>query len=190
MKSPGTMLREAREERELSLDDMAAMTRIPRPMLEHLEKDRFEEYVAEVFLRGHLRNYGRELHLDVDQLVRAYERHTGRTRANSVAEFSTEKEDSGRGTITASGGGVARARRRASVAMEESSSRFARAFGGIRRSHLVAVILVVIGLFLMFGYLTNNRATAQDPVEFPQVDESAWEQDVEETRWLLEQTEE
>ncbi len=186
MKSPGTLLREGREARELSLDDVATMTRIPRTMLEHLEKDRFEEYVAEVFLRGHIRNYAREIHLDVEQVLQAYERHTGRARVNPLAEV----ERQGRRVQAPAGRAKAATLNRSRIGSnsEATSARISGYFGGLRRSHLVAILLVVVGLFMMFSYLTNNRATAQDPVDFPEADESAWEQDVEETRWLLEQT--
>lgn len=187
MKSPGTLLRQGREQRELSLDDVATMTRIPRAMLEHLEKDRFEEYVAEVFVRGHLRNYARELGLEVEQILQAYERHTGNRRVSPMAGV---ERDSRR----ASGGARSRRsslkRERVGAAADGSGSaaRVTDYLGGLRKTHVVAALLVVIGLFLILGYLTNNRATAQDAPEFPEASESAWEEDAEETRWLLEQS--
>lgn len=179
MKSPGKLLTEAREERGLTLDDVAAMTRIPKGMLEHLEHDRFEEYVAEVFARGHLRNYARELRLDPDKVLQSYERHTGRRRIDPLADA---QQGPGRGQAKSIGAD-------SSIAQTAESGSFKKQLGGIRGSHLVAAVLVVVGLFMMFGYLSNNRATAQDPADYQEEEASNWEleQDVEETRWLLEQ---
>ncbi len=179
MKSPGVLLREAREERGLALDDVAAMTRIPRGMLEHLEEDRFEEYVADVFARGHLRNYAQELRLDVDEVLQSYERLTGRRRQRTHTT-PMERKRVGLGRSSQAGG--------ADTADEIAG--VARFFGDVRRSHVIAVVLVLAGAFILFGYLSNNRATAQDPAEYQEAEESNWEleQNVEETRWLLEQS--
>ena len=186
MESPGKLLREAREERGLTLEDVAAMTRIPKTMLDHLESDRFEEYVAEVFARGHLRNYANELCIDADEVLKAYEQHTGsRKRQTSTGGWSTpvgleSKAKSGR-----------RAKKKSKSTSEASGAAMGlgRRLSALRRSHFIAVALVLAGLFMMFGYLTNNRATAQDPAEYEQFEETNWElhQDVEETRWQLEQ---
>jgi cytoskeleton protein RodZ len=186
MKSPGTMLQEAREEAGLSLSDVAAMTRIPKTMLGHLENDRFEEYVAEVFVRGHLRNYAREVHLDPETILQAYEKHTGRRRRDPLAE-AKKSGVLGRSaprpvptTMVPAGEGAAVAVRRKSPSP----------LSGVRPSHLVGAFLILCGLFVMLSFLSSNRATAQDPTTFPVADESAWEleQEVRETRWLLEQS--
>ena len=185
MKSPGSMLREAREERGLALDDVAAMTRIPRGMLEHLEEDRFEEYVAEVFVRGHLRNYAQELRLDVDEVLQCYERHTGRHgRDPLMTPVGMGSEEAARFGVSIKDD---------TVATSESaldSMGIGGHFGSFRRSHLVAVVLILAGVFILFGYLSNNRATAQDPAEYHEAEDSNWEleQNVEQTRWLLERT--
>lgn len=188
MESPGKLLREVREERGLTLDDVAAMTRIPKSMVEHLENDRFEEYVADVFVRGHIRNYARELRIDAEKVLQCYEHHTGRRRQNSASGPEGQRQQ------RTPRGGVAVARNRddleQAVDSEADVGRFRQYLGGLRRSHLVAVVLVLVGVFIMFGYLSNNRATAQDPAEFEEAEESDWEleQDVEETRWLLERS--
>lgn len=178
MKSPGKLLREAREERGLTLDDVAAMTRIPRGMLEHLEEDRFEEYGADVFARGHLRNYAQELRVDVDEVFQAYKRHTGRWR---------RQEDEPAATVATRRNPVTDGR--SSLAASGELADVRKFVGGIRSSHIVAAVLVLAGVFLVFGYLSNNRATAQDQAEYQEAEESDWEleEDVEQTRWLLEQ---
>ncbi|RDV38674.1 helix-turn-helix domain-containing protein [Bradymonadaceae bacterium TMQ3] len=184
MKSPGMMLREAREEQGLGLSDVATMTRIPRQMLEHLENDRFEEYVAEVFLRGHIRNYSRELGLDGEQVIQVYERFSGRKRQPLTIPEERRATPEPRAIPQA-----APAASGAAAVASPSSFDVQRYFETLRPSHMVAVVLVLFGIFVMFSFLSTNRATAHDPTGFPQADESAWEleQDVEQTRWLLEQ---
>ncbi len=179
MMTPGTMLREARESKGLSLADMAAMTRIPKTMLSHLESDRFEEYEAEVFVRGHLRNYARELRLDPEAILHAYERVTGKL------QNSPKVEDRKRISLRSRDSEAAPAPRTAS----SSSSTGSALMQSIRPTHMVAVVLVIFGLLVMLSFLTGNRATAKDPATFPITSDAVWEieQEVEQTRWLLEQ---
>ncbi|MBA2660878.1 MAG: helix-turn-helix domain-containing protein [Bradymonadaceae bacterium] len=174
MMTPGTMLREARESKGLTLADVAAITRIPKTMLGHLEHDRFEEYEAEVFVRGHLRNYARELRLDPEAILQSYERMTGKVMA------PPKVEERKRMTL------------RPRAVDQELNKRAPHSSGpmqSIRPSHLVAGVLVLCGIVVMASFLTSSRATAKDPASFPVASESVWEieQDVEQTRWLLEQ---
>jgi cytoskeletal protein RodZ len=166
MKSPGTLLKEARESRGLTLVEVAAMTRIPRTLLLHLEQDRFDEMKADVFVRGHLRNYARELGLDSEILVRGYERSAGLANAVESREF-----------------------RRASVVPERPAKNSKTHWvASIKPTHMFALALVVAAVVLFASLLSGTRATAKDPAQFPQTSGQAWEleQDVQETRWLLE----
>lgn len=56
----------------MSLDDIAAETRIPPRSLVSLEAGRFEELPADVFVRGFLRSYARCVGLDADDVLRSY----------------------------------------------------------------------------------------------------------------------
>jgi cytoskeletal protein RodZ len=71
-RSVGTLLRTSREESGRTLRDLASVTRIQASMLQCLEEDRFEELPAEVFCRGFLRSYARELGLDADAILTRY----------------------------------------------------------------------------------------------------------------------
>lgn len=183
MMTPGTMLREARESKSLSLSDMAAMTRIPKTMLSHLESDRFEEYEAEVFVRGHLRNYARELRLDPEAILHAYERVTGKLQNSPKVEerkrISLRSRDPEASAAPAPRAASSSSSKGAGSALMQS----------IRPTHMVAVVLVIFGLLVMLSFLTGNRATAKDPASFPVTSDAVWEieQEVEQTRWLLEQ---
>jgi cytoskeletal protein RodZ len=71
------MLSEARERLGLSTSEVATITRIPRVMLEHLERDQFHEYCAPVFIKGHLSNFARAVRVDAERVLIAYERQMG-----------------------------------------------------------------------------------------------------------------
>ncbi len=183
----GATLRQAREHLGLSLAEVAAVTRIPRQMLEHLERDRFAEYSAPVFVRGHLSNYARELRLDLHQLMRAYERQTGQRPAQAPAESVAVSP-----VVAAARPAVARARqaaRRARPSAARQHPGVARLAESVRPRHMAGVFLILCALFAAFTLIHGNRATAQDQAHFPETSQDDWslERDVKKTRWLLEQ---
>jgi cytoskeletal protein RodZ len=71
-----------RKRKGVSLDQLAAMTKIPRPQLELLEADRYEELPGMVFAKGFLRCCARSLELNPDTVLGLlYERERERLRA-------------------------------------------------------------------------------------------------------------
>lgn len=68
----GTWLRRQRELREISLREIADVTKISIRYLEALEQDRFDVLPAPVFARGFLREYARFVGLDPDEVVNTY----------------------------------------------------------------------------------------------------------------------
>ncbi len=70
----GRTLREAREAKGLSLEEVQADTKIRRKYLQALEDGREDEFPAEVYLRGFLRSYANYLGLDGLALVEEYRR--------------------------------------------------------------------------------------------------------------------
>ncbi|OGR95338.1 MAG: hypothetical protein A2V88_11940 [Elusimicrobia bacterium RBG_16_66_12] len=64
----GAVLRAERLKRGLSLEAVAAQTRISKRFLEAMENDRFEEFPAVVYLRGFLKGYCEHLDLDFPAL--------------------------------------------------------------------------------------------------------------------------
>ncbi len=68
----GTWLRRQRELREISLREIADVTKISIRYLEALERDRFDVLPAPVFARGFLREYARYVGLDPDEVVNSY----------------------------------------------------------------------------------------------------------------------
>ncbi len=68
----GGWLRRQRELRQVSLREIADVTKISIRYLEALEEDRFDVLPAPVFARGFLREYARYVGLDPDEVVNTY----------------------------------------------------------------------------------------------------------------------
>jgi len=74
MESIGAYLMRERELRQVSLEELFQLTRIPLKSLSALEEDRFEDLPGEVFVRGFLRSCAVALDLDCDDLLERYDR--------------------------------------------------------------------------------------------------------------------
>jgi cytoskeletal protein RodZ len=72
MEPIGTFLRREREDRGLSLDEIADVTRIPSQSLALLEEGRFESLPGDPFVRGFLRAYARALGVKTDDVLARY----------------------------------------------------------------------------------------------------------------------
>jgi cytoskeletal protein RodZ len=68
----GAWLRRQRELREISLREIADVTKISIRYLEALEQDRFDVLPAPVFAHGFLKEYARYVGLDADEVVNSY----------------------------------------------------------------------------------------------------------------------
>ena len=69
----GQYLREEREKKNLSLEDVAKVTRITLENLQALELDDFQAISAPIFVRGFLRTYASQLGLDPNEIMARYE---------------------------------------------------------------------------------------------------------------------
>ena len=69
----GTLLREAREAKGVTLADVQEATRINSRYLEALEEGQYDVLPSEVHVRGYLRNYARYLGLDPKPLLDRYQ---------------------------------------------------------------------------------------------------------------------
>ena len=70
--SLGTYLRQQRERRQVSLQDIAAATKIQLKFLEALENDAYDQLPAAPFVVGFLRAYAQCIALDPDMILTAY----------------------------------------------------------------------------------------------------------------------
>ena len=75
--SVGTRLKAAREERGLSIDQLAAELRVEPHLLVALEADDFEAFAAPVFTRGYIKQYAQRVELNYADLLAEYSRQGG-----------------------------------------------------------------------------------------------------------------
>ncbi len=78
--TPGTLLRQAREDAGISTLVMADRLRITQSKLSALEQDQYEKMASETFVRGYLRNYAKLVDLDSAEVIACYERYRGQLR--------------------------------------------------------------------------------------------------------------
>jgi cytoskeleton protein RodZ len=69
----GTLLRTARQEAGVSLDQLSQTTRITSRILKSLENGTFESLPAPVFVRGYLKSISKELNTELAPLLSAFE---------------------------------------------------------------------------------------------------------------------
>ncbi len=81
----GARLREARESRGLSIDQVEDDLRVRRAILEALEEDRYGDLPAMAYTRGIVRSYAKYLGLPGDEILHQLEVETG-TRPASVPQ--------------------------------------------------------------------------------------------------------
>src|SRR5688572_631425 len=73
----GTVLRTARERRQLSLESVARSTMIRRDYLELIDQDELDRLPAGAYAKGFIRAYASHLGLDPAPLVEGYEAQCG-----------------------------------------------------------------------------------------------------------------
>jgi len=72
MPSVGEYLRELREARAMSVEEVSRATRVPVSSVERIENDRFDELPGEVFVRGFLKSYARALGVPPEDVLARY----------------------------------------------------------------------------------------------------------------------
>src|SRR5258706_5510394 len=72
MATVGQFLRQLREERGMSVEDVRRVTGVPTHSVERIETDRFDELPGEVFVRGFLKSYARSLGVPPDDVLARY----------------------------------------------------------------------------------------------------------------------
>jgi len=74
---PGDIIRYARDQRGMTITELADEMRISRGKLQYLEDNQFTEVGADTFVRGYLRASARILKLNADELMAEYEAFAG-----------------------------------------------------------------------------------------------------------------
>lgn len=77
MQTVGQLLKSARLEKGLSLEQIERATKIKKRLLEALEKGNYQKLPPSTFVKGFIRNYGNYLGLSVDKLLALFRREYG-----------------------------------------------------------------------------------------------------------------
>jgi cytoskeletal protein RodZ len=85
--SIGAYLKNERETRKLSLEEVSSTTRIPRGTLKSLEENRFEELPSGVFVRGFIKAYASAVAIDADGVLARFDEE--RPEAPTPSPLST-----------------------------------------------------------------------------------------------------
>jgi cytoskeleton protein RodZ len=89
MGSFGDRLKKEREQRSVSLDDIALSTKIGTRMLRALEEEKFDQLPGGIFNKGFVRAYARHLGLDEEQTIHDYIEALGETQQRSMPTDAT-----------------------------------------------------------------------------------------------------
>ncbi|TSC63844.1 MAG: hypothetical protein G01um101493_317 [Microgenomates group bacterium Gr01-1014_93] len=74
MRTVGQILKEERERKFYTLEEIEKATKIRKELLEALENDQYEKLPPPTFVQGFIRNYGKFLRLDPEKLLAIFRR--------------------------------------------------------------------------------------------------------------------
>ncbi len=74
MSSIGTSLKEARNKKSISLEEVHSRIKIHPRVIQLLEEDKFEKLPSPVFVKSFLKSYAEFLEMNPEEIVRAYEK--------------------------------------------------------------------------------------------------------------------
>jgi len=159
METPGSMIKRARIECGVSLDELSQTTRISGATLSHLERDSYDELPAEVFVRGFLRNVARELDLSSSAIIQAYEQHTGRVHKPAMKIVKAAAAPARDSHVLPHIQLIKRLTAQPSNSSGGRSGvfdRFIDAVGSARPTYVIASLVVLLGVALGISVMTTN----------------------------------
>lgn len=141
MESLGARFKRERERQKITLDQVAAATKIGTRMLKALEEDHFDQLPGGIFNKGFVRSYARHLSMDEEQAIADY------LAATSPAQPIKEPE----AVLSAL----------ADRAEETRSTERPGSNDGLPWDKLAAVLLLVAFGFALWGWRTRKQHHAE-----------------------------
>lgn len=92
--SIGETLKNLREERNLTVTEIAGSLHLDPRIIELLERDAFEELPAGIFVRGYIRNYAKQLGVDPERLIGIYDETGYEEEPEIIPEVKHPRETS------------------------------------------------------------------------------------------------
>lgn len=99
VKEIGKLLRETREKRGITLEEISRQTKIQEKYLKHLEEGNFEVFAGDVYVKGALRNYAEAIGLNAAEIVKLYVEATRQYKILEGNKDNVEKIEKKKGPI-------------------------------------------------------------------------------------------
>ncbi|MGZ3745110.1 MAG: helix-turn-helix domain-containing protein, partial [Pseudobdellovibrionaceae bacterium] len=87
MKRTGEILKKAREQKGLSINEIALSLKISSKILKAIEDDDAPQLPAKTFLRGFVQSYASYLRLDVNEVLRIFQEEKGSTKPSPLIQM-------------------------------------------------------------------------------------------------------
>ncbi len=92
MRELGEYLRQMREAKGLTVEEVARATKINIGYIEALEKGEYEKLPADIYVRGFIKSYGQLLNADLDELNARYEEARPKPKARRIFSGKPKEE--------------------------------------------------------------------------------------------------
>jgi len=138
---PGSLLRQAREEKGLTIDEMSAISNLTKQVIRGIESDDYSELAGLSFVRGYLKLYAKKLGVNEAEVVEPFDRWKAEQSGEPVQATST-----------------------AGVGVQEPSS-------GPSQSTMIAaaaVVVVLIAAGAVISYMDSDEPEPEVAVVLPQ----------------------
>jgi cytoskeletal protein RodZ len=141
MAEVGQTLREAREKRGLTIEDVERELKIRRKFIIALENNQYRNILEDIYVRGFLRNYARFLELDENQLMKMHSGGAHASPAGSVPQPLTPQT--------------------ALRPVPENAGQPSQSY--LRPALVVVSVIVVLGALVLIAVQLTGGATATPP---------------------------
>ena len=89
----GDLLRETREQKNLSLEDVEQGTNIRKLYIKAIEDGNYEKLPGEVFLKGFIKTYGKFLGLNSQELIEQYKNEKNAPASTEEVASTTKAQE-------------------------------------------------------------------------------------------------
>ncbi|MBC7372116.1 MAG: helix-turn-helix domain-containing protein, partial [Bdellovibrionaceae bacterium] len=92
MKRTGELLKKAREQKGLSINEIGLSLKISSKILKAIEDGNLSQLPAKTFLRGFVQSYASYLRVDVNEIMRIFQEEMGSTRPSPLIQMPERDE--------------------------------------------------------------------------------------------------
>jgi len=142
---PGSLLRQAREEKGLTIDEMSAISNLTKQVIRGIESDDYSELAGLSFVRGYLKLYAKKLGVNEADILEPFDRWKAEQSGEPIQTMSTTGVD-----------------------VQQPSSGPGK--GTMAAAAVVVMVLIAAGAFI--SYMDSDDAEPEVAVVVPQDEQS------------------